>query len=127
MYRYKDARETLTLKGNDLCLAYYCSVDLGGVCTNKPAVNCTPPNDCYTSACNSSTGQCYVTPKPCPDSTTCYNYVCQNSTGQCVKILRANPAQDDCHISGCFNDTLVDNQAVNCNGTKLFFFGCNFF
>eukprot|EP01125_Pyxidicula_operculata_P021193 TRINITY_DN8072_c0_g1_i1.p1 TRINITY_DN8072_c0_g1~~TRINITY_DN8072_c0_g1_i1.p1 ORF type:complete len:1667 (-),score=343.07 TRINITY_DN8072_c0_g1_i1:165-5165(-) len=105
--------------GPDRCLSYYCSVELGGVCISKSAVDCVPPNSCYTSVCNSSTGKCDITPKSCPASTKCYDYVCQNSTGQCSQVLRASPASDSCHISDCINGSLVDNQPVNCTGPNL--------
>lgn len=111
--------EFILFLGTDKCKSYFCSVALGGVCTSDVAVTCNPPNNCYTSTCNSSTGTCDIKAKTCPDSTACYNYVCQNSTGQCLQVLRANPASDACHISDCVNGTLIDNQPVNCNGTHF--------
>lgn len=95
----------------------------GGLCQGTPTV-CTPPDQCHTSTCDATTGNCVVGTQPdgfpCNDGNACTTPdTCQGGqcTGTQVNCDDNNPCTTDtCDpVAGCQNTPVANGTACSDN------------
>lgn len=86
--------------GTLICVDNFCKTNLATI------KNCTNPNECIITGCDSATGNCTTINKNCDDNIPCTNDSCEN--GNCKNIVDLAACNDDnactseaCEATGC--------------------------
>jgi hypothetical protein len=78
----------------------------------ETAVECTPPDACYSASCESSTGNCVYLAKNCDDNDACTTDSCEN--GVCKRVPLDCNDNDVCTTNGCL-DGACTSTPINCD------------
>ena len=103
-------------------LLLYCSYyDHCGVCqgNGQSCCKCQPPNHCYTSHCNITSGACINTAIKCPKIDACHTSYCQPTNGKCLsKQINCNDF-NNCTLDSCDADIGCQHKIINCDGKNF--------